>query len=204
LRQALADKGVTFGYGAIRRFFPRHAITRKKDGASGRAGPPRHSEAARAWFESQLDLDPERLVFIDETWAATNMARTHGRCRRGERLRLGVPQGHWKTTAFVAGLTTRGMVAPFVLDGPINRNAFETYVERVLVPELRTGDIVVMDNLSSHKGTTTRQRIEAAAATFSASIWSRGSINAAASLVAELCPFDCGKPSWQTATQVAN
>jgi transposase len=104
------------------------------------------------------------LVFIDETWASTKMARTHGRCRRGERLRIGVPHGHWKTTTFVAGLTTRGMVAPFVLDGPINRNAFETYVERVLVPELRKGDIVVMDNLSSHKGTTTRQRIEAAGA----------------------------------------
>ena len=92
------------------------------------------------------------------------MARTHGRCRRGERLRVGVPHGHWKTTTFVAGLTTRGMVAPFVLDGPINKIAFETYVEKVLVPELRKGDVVVMDNLSSHKGTTTRQRIEAAGA----------------------------------------
>jgi transposase len=115
-----------------------------------------------AWFESQLDLDPERLVFIDETWASTNMARTHDRCRRGERLRVG---GHWKTTTFVAGLTTRGVIAPFVLDGPIKRNAFETYVERVLVPELRMGDIVVIDNLSSHKGTMTRQTIEAAGAT---------------------------------------
>jgi hypothetical protein len=73
------------------------------------------------------------------------MARTHGRCRRGERLRVGVPHGHWKTTTFVAGLTTRGMVAPFVFDGPINRNAFETYVERVLVSEPRKGDIVVME-----------------------------------------------------------
>jgi hypothetical protein len=104
------------------------------------------------------------LVFIDETWASTNMARTHGRCRRGERLRVGVPHGHWKTTTFVAGLTTRGVIAPFVLDGPINRNAFETYVERVLVPELRKGDIVVMDNLSSHQGMTTRRMIEAASA----------------------------------------
>ena len=92
------------------------------------------------------------------------MAWTHGRCPRGERLRVGVPHGHWKTTTFVAGLTTRGVVAPFVLDGPINRNAFETYVERVLVPELRKGDIVIMDNLSSHKGMATRQRIEAAGA----------------------------------------
>jgi hypothetical protein len=118
----------------------------------------------QAWFESQLDLDPERLVFIDETWASTNMARTHGRCRRGERLRVGIPHGHWKTTTFVAGLTTRGMIAPFVLDGPINRLAFETYVERVLAPELQHGDVVVMDNLSSHKGQKVRERIEAAGA----------------------------------------
>ena len=118
----------------------------------------------QAWFEGQLDLDPERLVFIDETWASTNMARTHGRCRRGERLRVGIPHGHWKTTTFVAGLTTRGMIAPFVLDGPINRLAFETYVERVLAPELQHGDVVVMDNLSSHKGQKVRERIEAAGA----------------------------------------
>ena len=103
-------------------------------------------------------------MFIDETWASTNMARTHGRCRRGERLRVGVPHGHWKTTTFIAGLTTRGMIAPFVLDGPINRSAFETYVERVLAPELRQGDIVVMDNLSSHKGPKVRERVEAAGA----------------------------------------
>ena len=105
-----------------------------------------------AWFEEQLDLDPERLVFIDETWASTSMARTRGRCRRGERLRVGVPHGHWKTTTFIAGLTTRGMIAPFVLDGPINRSAFETYVERVVVPELRQGDIVVMDNTPAAAG----------------------------------------------------
>ena len=89
------------------------------------------------------------------------MARTHGRCLRGERLRMGSPHGHWKTTTFVAGLTLRGMIAPFVLSGPINRDAFETYVEKVLVPELRPGDIVVMDNLSSHKGPRARQLIEA-------------------------------------------
>jgi transposase len=145
-------------------FSPATPSRAKKDGARGRARPPDILKRREAWFEGQLDLDPERLVFIDETWASTKMARTHGRCRRGERLRVGVPHGHWKTTTFVAGLTTRGVVAPFVLDGPINRNAFETYVERVLVPELRQGDIVVMDNLSSHKGTTTRQRIEAAGA----------------------------------------
>jgi transposase len=117
-----------------------------------------------AWFESQLDLDPERLVFIDETWASTNMARRYGRCRRGERLRMGVPHGHWKTTTFVGALTTRGFIAPWVLDGPINRHAFETYVAKVLVPELRPSDVVIMDNLSSHKGQKVRQMVEAAGA----------------------------------------
>ena len=86
----------------------------------------------RAWFEGQRDLDPARLVFIDETWASTNMARRYGRAPRGERLRVGVPHGHWKTTTFVAGLRLEGLVAPFVPDGPMNRAAFEAYVERDL------------------------------------------------------------------------
>jgi transposase len=103
-------------------------------------------------------------VFIDETWASTNMARRHGRCARGERLRVGVPHGHWKTTTFIGALTLRGFIAPFVLDGPINRDAFETYVEQVLIPDLRPGDIVIMDNLSSHKGPRVRALIEAAGA----------------------------------------
>lgn len=92
------------------------------------------------------------------------MARRYGRCRRGERLRVGVPHGHWKTTTFVGALTLRGFIAPWVLDGPINRVAFETYVAKVLVSELRPGDVVVMDNLSSHKGPTIREMIEAAGA----------------------------------------
>jgi transposase len=118
----------------------------------------------QAWFEGQLDLDPERLVFIDETWTATNMTRSHGRCRRGERLRMGFPHGHRKTTTLLAGLRTSGMVAPMVLDGPVNGEGFEAYVAQVLVPELRQGDVVIMDNLSSHKRATVRERIEAAGA----------------------------------------
>ena len=117
-----------------------------------------------AWFDGQVDLDPARLVFIDETWASTNMARRYGRAPRGQRLPVGVPHGHWKTTTFVAGLRASGLVAPFVLDGPINREAFETYVARVLVPELRAGDFVIMDNLSSHKGPRVREMIEKAGA----------------------------------------
>ena len=89
-------------------------------------------------------------MFIDETWTATNMTRSHGRCARGERLRMGCPHGHRKTTTLVAGLRTTGMVAPMVLDGPINGDWFEAYVRHVLVPELRCGDIVIMDNTKVH------------------------------------------------------
>jgi transposase len=92
------------------------------------------------------------------------MARRYGRAPRGQRLRASIPHGHWKTTTFVAGLRNNGIVAPFVLDGPINRDAFEAYVEKVLVPELRPGDVVVMDNLSSHKGPRVEQMIEEAGA----------------------------------------
>ena len=92
------------------------------------------------------------------------MARRYGRAPRGRRLRVGVPHGRWKTITFVAGLRTRGVVAPFVLDGPINRDAFEAYVAQVLAPELQAGDIVVMDNLSSHKGPRVRELIEAVGA----------------------------------------
>jgi transposase len=117
-----------------------------------------------AWFDSQLDLDPERLVFLDETWTTTNMARKCGRALRGQRLRACVPHGHWKTTTFVAGLRLTGLTAPMVLDGPINGLWFQAYVDQVLVPTLRRGDIVVMDNLGSHKGVCVRKAIEAAGA----------------------------------------
>ena len=120
--------------------------------------------AREAWFEGQPDLDPTRLVFLDETWTSTKMARTRGRSPRGERLRSPVPHGHWKTTTFVAGLRLSGMAAPFVLDGPINREVFQAYVDQVLVPELVPGDIVVMDNLGSHKGPAVQAAIEAAGA----------------------------------------
>ncbi|WP_425416454.1 IS630 family transposase [Oricola indica] len=165
MRQALAARGHVFGFGTIQRFFKRHRITRKKRPAhASEQDRPDILKRRRTWFNDQIDLDPARLVFIDETWAKTNMARTHGRAPRGERLRVGVPHGHWKTTTFVGALTLRGMIAPFVLNRPINRIAFEAYVEQVLVPELRHGDIVIMDNLSSHKGPRTRQMIEAAGA----------------------------------------
>jgi hypothetical protein len=95
--------------------------------------------------------------------AKAGMARSHGWAPRGQRLRVSIPHGHWKTTTFIGGLRW-GMIAPFVLDRSINRIALETYVEKVLIPELRPGDIVVMDNLSSHKGPRVAEMIEAAGA----------------------------------------
>ena len=121
--------------------------------------------ARELWFEGQLHLDPDKLVFIDESGASTKMARLCGRALRGERCRASVPHGHWKTTTFTAGLRHDGLIAPMVLDGPMDGAAFLAYVEQVLVPELRPGDIVVMDNLPAHKVTGVREAIETAGAT---------------------------------------
>jgi transposase len=120
--------------------------------------------ARTAWRAAQPRFDPTRLVFIDETGCATNMARLRGRCARGQRLKGYVPHGHWKITTFTAGLRVDRLTAPMVLDGPMNADWFMAYVEQVLVPTLSPGDIVVMDNLSSHKGEAVRAAIEAAKA----------------------------------------
>jgi transposase len=118
----------------------------------------------RRWRNWQSWLKPERLVFIDETGAKTNMARLRGRSLKGQRLHAAIPWGHWKTTTFVAGLRTTGLTAPMVLDGAMNGAAFKAYVEQVLVPSLTPGDIVIMDNLSSHKVAGVREAIGAAGA----------------------------------------
>ena len=104
------------------------------------------------------------MVFIDETWAKTNMAPLRGWAPRGQRLKAKVPQGHWKTMTFLAALRHDRIDAPWLLDGPINGESFRTYVEKVLLPSLRPRDIVVMDNLGSHKGNAVRQMIRSAAA----------------------------------------
>ena len=116
------------------------------------------------WFDGQRDLDPAKLVFIDETGASTKMTRAYGRSPRGERCVAAIPYGHWKTTTFTAGLRLDGMVAPMVLDGPMDGKAFMAYVEQVLVPELSKGDTVIMDNLPAHKVAGVRQAIEKAGA----------------------------------------
>jgi transposase len=110
-------------------------------------------------------LEPARLVFIDETWAKDNMTRLRGRCRRGQRLIGKVPMARWQTTTFLAALRIDRMTAPMVLDGPIDSEWFLAYVEQVLCPTLGAGDIVILDNLGSHRSDKIRQAIEAHGAT---------------------------------------
>jgi transposase len=116
------------------------------------------------WKKYQGRLDPKRLVFIDETWAKTNMTRRHGRAPRGARLVAQVPHGHWRTLTFLAALRCDRLDAPCVIDGPINGESFLAYVEQLLVPTLKPGDIVIMDNLGSHKRQAIRRAIRTAGA----------------------------------------
>jgi transposase len=116
------------------------------------------------WKKYQGRVAPERLVFIDETWTKTNMAPLRGWALRGKRLIGKVPHRRWKTMTFVAALRHEGITAPWLLDGPIDGEHFRTYVARVLLPTLRPGDIVIMDNLGSHKGKAIRALIRAAGA----------------------------------------
>ena len=127
----------------------------------------RRADVARArqrWRRLQPVLARRRLIFLDETGAATNMVRRYGRSPRGRRVPGQAPYGHWKTTTFVAGLTADGFIAPLVVDGPMNRAIFTAYVQQMLAPELRPGDVLVLDNLSSHKGVEARKAVEAVGA----------------------------------------
>lgn len=116
------------------------------------------------WRATQTHIDPRRMVFIDETWAKTNMTRIYGRSLQGSRLIEKTPCGRWQTTTFLGALRAEGFVAPLTIDGAINGTLFRAWVEQHLAPTLRPGDIVVMDNLSSHKVTGVRKAIEAAGA----------------------------------------
>ncbi len=158
------ERGVSAGIGTLWRFFHARAITVKKTAHACERDRPDVRAAREAWFDGQLDLDPERLVFIDETSASTKMARLYGRCMRGQRLRVGIPHGHWKTTTFVAGLRLSGFSAPMVLDGPMTGPWFAAYVEQILVPTLRPGDVVILDNLPPHGSTAVRELVEATGA----------------------------------------
>ena len=166
LRERLiTERGETFALSTLPRLLPPppEHIQKKTAHASEQA---REDVAARreAWFDFQPELDPAKLVFIDETGATTKMARLRGRSPRGERCRAAVPHGHWKTTTLVAGLRLGGLTAPMIVDGAMNGDAFTAYAETFLAPTLAPGDIVILDNLPAHKVSGARAAIERAGA----------------------------------------
>jgi transposase len=135
---------------------------KKKVARAAEQDRPDVAAKRQQWRAAQPALDPEKLVFVDETWASTALHRRYGRAPVGERLVGAVPHGHWKTTTLVAALRASGVTAPLALDGAVTGEVFEAYVKQVLVPALRPGDVVVMDNLASHKRAEVRKAIEAA------------------------------------------
>jgi len=137
---------------------PRSSVI-KKTVLAGEQDRPDVARRRLQWRSYQTRIDPARLVFIDETWTKTNMAPLRGWGPRGARLHSKVPYGHWDTMTFIAALRHDRIEAPWLLDGPINAERFRTYVEKVLVPTLHPGDLVIMDNLGSHKGQAIRQAI---------------------------------------------
>jgi transposase len=127
-------------------------------------GRPDVAQARAEWANNQPALDPSKLVFVDESGASTAMARLYGRAKRGRRVVSRIPWGHWKTVTFVAGLRVDGLTAPFVIDCAMNGVIFIEYLRQCLVPTLRPGDIVIIDNLPAHKRQEVREMIEAAGA----------------------------------------
>ena len=140
------------------------ATASKKTLLASEQDRPDISKARREWRakrQPRMRLEPHRLVFIDETGTTTKMTRLRGRCRKGRRLRSKAPFGHWKTQTFIAGLRCHGLTAPFVVDAPMNRRIFETYVETQLFPTLAKGDVVILDNLAAHKSPAAEAAIRA-------------------------------------------
>lgn len=163
-RRLLAERGVKADTSMLSRFFRREGVTFKKTLVAREQERPDVSRHRTRWRKYQRQINPSRLVFIDETWAKTNMTRLRGWARRGCRLIAKVPHGHWKTATFLAALRNDRIDAPCLFDGPINGERFRAYVEQFLVPTLKPGDVVILDNLGSHKGKSVRQAIRAAGA----------------------------------------
>ncbi|MEQ8299999.1 MAG: IS630 family transposase [Hyphomonas sp.] len=164
LQALLAAQGVQVSHDSIWRFIRREGLSFKKSLFAleqARAAVARQRQRWKSW---QAWLDPSRLVFIDETWIKTNMAPLRGWGPKGRRLKGYAPHGHWRTMTFLAGLRMDGLTAPCVFDGPINGLSFRAYVEQVLIPTLKPGDIVILDNLGSHKSKAVRDAIRAAGA----------------------------------------
>ena len=159
-----SQHGASFAPSTVWRFLDRHDLTFKKTAHTSEHERADVAAQRQAWFDAQPDLDPEDLAFIDETAFSTKLARLRGRAPRGQRCRAPIPHGHWKTITFVVALRLCGLSAPMMLDGPMNGPAFLAYVEQVLVPTLRPGQIVVMDNLPAHKLPGVRAAIQATGA----------------------------------------
>jgi transposase len=158
------EHGVQIGRTALWRELRRLGLTLKKS-RSGRRSRTGRTLPPPAWRGNQSNLSRQRLIFIDETWCSTNMARRYGRSPRGTKAVAAVPHGHWKISTFVAGLCADGIMAPFVFDCAMNGNIFRQYVRDMLAPLLRPGDVVVADNLAAHKVAGVREFIEARGAT---------------------------------------
>ena len=162
---AMRKRRIAGSRSAVWRFFRRHNISFKKTLYAAEQKRADVARARRRWMREQGMFDPARLVFIDETCTNTAMVRLRGRAPRGERLVDYAPQGHWKTITFVGGLRQRAMTAPFVLEGAMNGPMFLAYVKQCLVPTLKRGEIVLMDNLPVHRVAGVAEAIEGAGAT---------------------------------------
>ena len=159
-----AASGVKADPASLSRWLIRNGLSFKKSlqaSECDRADVRQAREAWKAERQPKMRAEPHRLIFIDETGTNTKMTRARGRCERGERLRSKAPFGHWKTQTFVAGLRCGALTAPWVIDAPMDRTIFETYVRTQLVPTLNEGDIVILDNLPAHKSPAAEQAIRA-------------------------------------------
>jgi hypothetical protein len=164
LQAEFQGRGIKVSYFAVWNIVARAGLSFKKSLQASEQDRPNVARRRLQWQQRQNKVDPRRLVFVDETWAKTNMTPIRGRCPVGERQIAKVPHGHRKTLTFVVALRCDGIRALCLLDQPINTISFPGYVEQFLVPTLRPGDVVVMDNLSSHKGPAIRKAIRAAGA----------------------------------------
>ncbi|PSJ58003.1 IS630 family transposase [Kumtagia ephedrae] len=159
LTAGLAARGLKLHPASVGRFLHREGKSFKKTVLPAEQARPRLARLCERWQRHQGKIDPTRLVFLDETWVKTNMAPLRGWADRGKRLLAHVPHGHWKTMTFIAALRYDRIEAPWVLDGPINGEAFRTYVAAELLKTLKPGDIVVLDNLGSHKSKEVRAMV---------------------------------------------
>lgn len=159
-----AEHGLSAGIAAIWAFFKREGVSFKRTLLPSEQARRDVARRRASWRRYQGRIRADRLVFIDETWIKTNMVRTHGWGRKGERVCANAPFGHWRTMTFIAALRCDRIDAPYVLDGPINGATFTAWVEQCLVPTHKPGEVVVMDNLGSHKGKAVRRAIRQARA----------------------------------------